>query len=923
MVGALLKPSPRTALACVAALGLALSACAPHAAGRCGTDADCRAGSSCAAEGICIAQSGSCTPACPTLDLCNGGACVPLKPVVSVQPVSGWLGPARAAVVVQVQAAPDLTLGSLKVTALVGGAAVASGSVPAAVVGQNSVTLSGFTAGIEQQGTLIATLGYVDPSGGSQQAQAPGLAANIDSKPPAVQLQGGSGVTSWVARAGADLLVKAQLTDQGSGPASATLQLEPCPTSAPACVFAGTPEAPAAQGIATFDFTVPRTVQAAGAEAPVPFTVHGRDGAGNEGLASGQILVDDRPPTVALARVVYSSAQPAWSSVCARADSAGCTAGNPCGGRGFHCGRGASQAQADHVLRDDSVTVTFSATDCGAGVASAGATWTAESAGKISTPAPAASDGVTSAGGCAASSNPAVEFSFTLPLASLAVLDPARSDGTTRVRLAQDVLDAVGLHGQSPALTTASTGAGVVAVSLVRWRAQLGGVGVGAPALLPSRGSASASPRVVVAANDFAGAPLGGAPNLFLLDGSGAEVASAVVDGGIGGDVAAGQIGASGFSSALYMPGAVHGAGASASSEVEMAMVGDGGYGAGGDGGLTVLASCPATAGSVLSSQLALTAPDPSNGSFEAALAVTTARANPTANNFLAYKPVAGVSSACASAGGQLVVLPASAGEPTGVSATGPSGGTQVFAGHDAGFSQVSFGSSGFGATPVNWSADGGYVPAAPSLDLDGGTQPVFATYASAALGANTGVVRSADAGTCTLGSCWQQGPLADAVDLSHTPLFAGGYGFGTDDQGEVVTFPLAGGGTVSKSVASGAKVSAPLLLGDAPPPGNHVVVVQSDGVVRSVALSPLSDAAVLLVGSFAGRPPTPVADARGTGSVLYLIDGGNCAAGAPCGPSWIWALQSDAPPLPASSTAWVRPGRDSCNTRNAQAACP
>jgi hypothetical protein len=162
-------------------------------------------------------------------------------------------------------------------------------------------------------------------------------------------------------------------------------------------------------------------------------------------------------------------------------------------------------------------------------------------------------------------------------------------------------------------------------------------------------------------------------------------------------------------------------------------------------------------------------------------------------------------------------------------------------------------------------------------------------------------------------------------LDVSHTPLFAGGYAFATDDKGAVQAFPLAGG-TALTSVTSTAKVSAPLLLGNPTPPANPLVVVQSDGRVRALTLSPAPgvDTTILTVGGFPARPPTPVADARQSGSVIYVIDGGGCTV-SPCGPgsSWVWALQSDAPPLAASSTSWVRPGRDSCNTRNAQAACP
>jgi hypothetical protein len=53
--------------------------------------------------------------------------------------------------------------------------------------------------------------------------------------------------------------------------------------------------------------------------------------------------------------------------------------------------------------------------------------------------------------------------------------------------------------------------------------------------------------------------------------------------------------------------------------------------------------------------------------------------------------------------------------------------------------------------------------------------------------------------------------------------------------------------------------------------------------------------------------------DARGSGSVAYLIDGAG----------WLWAIQLDKLPLAASATVWPRPSRDSCNSRDAEAACP
>jgi hypothetical protein len=374
------------------------------------------------------------------------------------------------------------------------------------------------------------------------------------------------------------------------------------------------------------------------------------------------------------------------------------------------------------------------------------------------------------------------------------------------------------------------------------------------------------------------------------------------------------------------MPGALDGG----MSEVEIAAAIDGGYGAGGgDGGLIAIGSCTRLS-ITLGAPVALTAPDTTNFSYESVIAVATARPGGLGPppNFLAYKPTYGSPASCTTIA-ENSISPSNAGEMTGVSVSQLDGGTAAFASHGAGFSTVPLSGGSFGSSrdySNGGSSNSVYAPAAPAIYLDGGApDPLFGAYSSNALAAGTGIVRDAVAATsgCPLltSACWRPGPLSQALDVSHTPLFAGGYGFATDDKGAVQAFPLSGAGPVLTSAASTAKVSAPLLLGNAAPPANPLVVVQPDGRVRALTLSPLVDNTVLTVGTFAGRPPTPVADARQAGSVIYVIDGGGCSA-TPCGPSWVWALQSDAPPLPASSTSWVRPGRDSCNTRNAQALC-
>src|SRR5258708_27419297 len=91
-------------------------------------------------------------------------------------------------------------------------------------------------------------------------------------------------------------MVKAQVTDLASGPAGATLQLNPCPAGAPACIFTGAAEGPTVQGVATYDFAVPRAVQAVGSEAPIPFVLRSRDAAGNQTQSTGPLKIHHRPP---------------------------------------------------------------------------------------------------------------------------------------------------------------------------------------------------------------------------------------------------------------------------------------------------------------------------------------------------------------------------------------------------------------------------------------------------------------------------------------------------------------------------------------------------------------------------------------------------------------------------------------------------
>jgi len=90
---------------------------------------------------------------------------------------------------------------------------------------------------------------------------------------------------------------------------------------------------------------------------------------------------------------------------------------------------------------------------------------------------------------------------------------------------------------------------------------------------------------------------------------------------------------------------------------------------------------------------------------------------------------------------------------------------------------------------------------------------------------------------------------------------------------------------------------------------GQTVLVVRSDGVV---ALASAAGVVPLLQVALTSAPVAPVVDTHGSGGVAYVADGGG----------WVTALQIAVPPLAAGQNAWPRPGRDSCNSRNAASSC-
>src|SRR5260370_2547938 len=101
--------------------------------------------------------------------------------------------------------------------------------------------------------------------------------------------------TSWSTRSQSITITAIVDDTQGPGLASATLRIAGQEDIAGTTSDTGK--------VRTYSFTVPGTVQSAGSETPVPFTIIGTDLNGNvtpaAGVGSGKLLIDARGPTVA------------------------------------------------------------------------------------------------------------------------------------------------------------------------------------------------------------------------------------------------------------------------------------------------------------------------------------------------------------------------------------------------------------------------------------------------------------------------------------------------------------------------------------------------------------------------------------------------------------------------------------------------
>ncbi|HEY2030792.1 MAG TPA: hypothetical protein VGH20_16460 [Myxococcales bacterium] len=268
-------------------------ACEPSVRGRCASSADCRTGSACALEGICVASSGTCSPACAAGEACDEGACVLLRPTVTVTLDAGtFLSAHDPAVRVRVDASPLFGLGALQVAANTDHT-VASGSA-GADAGDQTVTLTNFENNVSSAVNVRATLSFSQDGGSAQTVTSAPVAAFVDDVPPEIEVSG-EGIDGSVGRTGGPLQIRAAVNDgqQGSGTATATLVFNPCPPRN-ACSYDGTGGG-ADGGVVSYLFQVPRTVQNVGATTPLPASVTSVDRAGNTGTAQISVQINGTP----------------------------------------------------------------------------------------------------------------------------------------------------------------------------------------------------------------------------------------------------------------------------------------------------------------------------------------------------------------------------------------------------------------------------------------------------------------------------------------------------------------------------------------------------------------------------------------------------------------------------------------------------
>ncbi len=710
----------------------------------------------------------------------------------------------------------------------------------------------------------------------------------IDHKPPAfgvVQLvsagaPGEDGHTWFAAGASAPPVeVSIGLQDSGAGLDLATIALTLEPADVDVNPGPLGPLLPLPTD-GTVHFRVPATVVTS-REGQVRFAVAARDNVGQAASlpagAANALYLDALPPQVTLAAVDYTASTPAWSNVCGAAQVAGA----------FECGRGPESGPL-RALRDDTVTAFFTVADCGVGLSpvasDAVGSFTLTSGGQLvsGNATPAGTLPTTCTNG---SANLLRRYSFTLGVGSdLPVLDAPDAAGVVHVLLTTLGKDLLGHVGSALPIGVSPGGPGALEISLVRWRRMLSAPATGAPLLtLAPVSGGNRSVAVATGANLFAVRPSGAIDTQYI------NSLPAPVLGDLALGPAGNLYGAIGASGVLIVP----------------------------PGATATPISCT-VANLGFSAPPAVVRPNGSTGEF--ALAVPS---SPSVidNNVYAFSR-AGTSSTCTQHPSRVTsgLNPLSF---TGVTA----GSGLVFFSHSAGFSSATLAASGSVGAPEADSQDTKDAALAPpALNGQGSfdkQQPIYpasdSSVRSTRYGANCAGGNLTPA--CWLNAWTATGAGVATAAVSVTPVFDDHQVVASDANGSVTSWDLTTGLALWQTGPAGAptKTSGPVLLrsgssGGAPGP---VLVVDGNGHVRRLSTSSAhpsfpNDLLLLVTAAATGTPLSPVVDTLGGGGVAYLTDGSG----------WLYALQLDDAPVLASSKAWPRPSRDSCNSRSADSSC-
>ena len=762
----------------------------------------------------------------------------------------------------------------------------------------------------------------------------------------------------WYSRSGAALDLSAQVTRDGTDPVSAVLTVPGC--AAASCSFLGT----AVTG--GFRFRVTRDVQAVGSAALLPFQVVVNDRAGNQGVANGVLQIDDAPPTIlsyapVVAGTVGEDLQP-WfaggpgappielavrasdpgagvASIALHVDGLDVTNGTPLDPAPTAAPDGsvhfllpasgafkegplhfqlvatdllghASSAPAAFILvdaappavtkaavnyagvqpagvcdasatcgrqggtrllRDDTADLAFDVTDCGTGTDSAAVQVPLPNAKTVAAVEVGSDPSACPNGNRTHHFKASVNFGDAVP--SLPASD---SQGNVFLPVNAAGTDRVGNAGVAAAAGGATGGDGIAALSLWRWRQKIAGPSgspaspTGAPVLLPGNNG-----RVAIGMRNPASSPT---DSVTALTAFGKQAWSQSISAGVGADLAFG-------STSLNVYAVSPATSCSSSCSGTLTIIPPAG---------TSPTSCTQLSSVALGAPVAMTTATVSGAPVEVAVAVATVRKvlfNP--NNLFVYQANCTVSSF------QYLINGSS--ELTGVSAL-PG---KVVLASAATFTSIDQN----GGTGFNFGSAATYSGSVSLLDA-----PALISGAplNAFFGTSTGDLHRVTSSTpCSGSGCWSDAyttpwPHSPGT-LSSAPVFDGTHIYTADDAGNVSSW-LQSTGTGEWSQALGVVLSGPVILQGG---AGSVLVVQKDGAVKVV--SKTNVVSLLNVGAYGGAPPVPALEASGSYGIAYVPDGSG----------WVWAVNLPAPPMQASSAAWPRPGRDSCNSRSAGAACP